>query len=89
MPDVANRLNIIFVSKGVHGTAAIEGNTLTQEQVAARLQQELDLPPSQEYLGVEIDNLSRGYDRVEQCIHAEEIPPLTEAEISNYNRINF
>jgi len=54
----AARLLSVFVAKGVHATTAIEGNTLSEEQVLKRVdQQELNLPPSQQYLQQEIDNL--------------------------------
>ena len=86
-PPLASQLNRVFVSKGVHGTAAIEGNTLTLGQVEKRLQGELDLPPSQEYLGTEIDNISRGLDCVEAMLTADAVPPISEESISAYNRL--
>lgn len=56
-PAVAERLHQVYLSKGVHGTASIEGNTLSEGEVLARIDGDLDLPPSQEYLGREIDNI--------------------------------
>lgn len=56
-PAVAERLHQVYLSKGVHGTASIEGNTLSEDEVLARIDGELDLPRSQEYLGREIDNI--------------------------------
>jgi Fic family protein len=61
-PDEARHLYQIFVAKGVHGTAAIEGNTLSEGQVRQRIEGKLELPESQAYLGKEIDNLERGYN---------------------------
>jgi Fic family protein len=63
-PDVASELHTTYVVKGVHATSAIEGNTLTEEQVRARIEGRLDLPRSREYLGREIDNIFAGYDHV-------------------------
>jgi len=37
--------------KGVLATTAIEGNTLTEEELKNLLENELQLPPSREYLG--------------------------------------
>ena len=39
------------------GTTAIEGNTLSEDQVLAQIQGELKLPPSQEYLQQEVQNI--------------------------------
>ena len=56
-PDVARRLHALYLSKGAAATTAIEGNTLTEDEVLQRVQGRLRLPPSREYLGVEVDNI--------------------------------
>jgi Fic family protein len=86
-PSLARELNTAYVSKGVHGSAAIEGNTLTEEQVELRLRGELDLPPSQEYLGREIDNLSRAYQRIIAGIADADRDRVSEAGIRELNRL--
>lgn len=87
MPRVGEAMRQAFVSKGIHGTAAIEGNTLALEEVKQRLQHELELPESQEYLGIEIDNLDRGYAFLSEVIAKEELPQLSEGRVKEYNRI--
>src|SRR5258708_7843541 len=62
--DTAEEFHQVFLAKGVHATTAIEGNTLSEEQVRKRVQGELPLPPSQEYLGLEVDNIVKTYDFV-------------------------
>src|SRR4051812_4099530 len=57
-PDVAEKLNKIYVAKGVLATTAIEGNTMTEEEVQQFLDGKLKLPPSREYLGQEISNIA-------------------------------
>lgn len=57
LPETQEHLNRVFLAKGVHGTVAIEGNTLTEDQVLERVKGKLKLPPSKEYLGQEIDNV--------------------------------
>jgi len=47
----------VYLVKGVQATTAIEGNTLTEEEVRLRLEKKLKLPPSKEYLGKEVDNI--------------------------------
>ena len=56
-PDVAKRLHEVYLAKGALATTAIEGNTLTEEEVIKRVEGRLDLPLSREYLGQEIDNI--------------------------------
>ena len=54
-PDVANDLFVLYLAKGVRATTAIEGNTLTEEQVRERiLSSKSTLPKSQEYQGREV-----------------------------------
>ena len=58
-PDIAKKFKTLYLSKGVRATTAIEGNTLTEEQVQAQIEGKLDLPPSQEYLQQEVVNILR------------------------------
>jgi len=57
LPSVAEYLHQVFLAKGVLATTAIEGNTLTEEEVLRRIEGKLELPPSKEYLGQEVDNI--------------------------------
>lgn len=56
-PAVAAQLHLLYLSKGIHGTTSIEGNTLSEDEVRQRIDGDLDLPRSREYLGTEIDNV--------------------------------
>src|ERR1700677_2906382 len=49
-PQTADELHSLYMAKGAHATTAIEGNTLTEEQVLQLYNNKLTLPPSQEYL---------------------------------------
>jgi Fic family protein len=85
-PEVAQRLHEIYLSKGVHGTASIEGNTLSESEVLARIQGELPLPPSREYLGREIDNIVGACNQIiEDVIHGRPLE-LTPDRIADFNR---
>ena len=53
-PETADRLHKLYLAKGVRATTAIEGNSLSEEEVIGRLDGSLHLPPSKEYLGKEI-----------------------------------
>lgn len=59
-PDTAERLFRLYLAKGVLATTAIEGNTLSEEEVLQHLEGKLKLPPSREYLAQEIDNIVAG-----------------------------
>ncbi|MEX2110987.1 MAG: Fic family protein [Gemmatimonadaceae bacterium] len=63
-PDTADSLNQIYLAKGVHATTAIEGNTLSEDQVEQRMAKTLELPRSQEYMGVEVDNIQAAYNYI-------------------------
>ena len=56
-PAEAQKLHSLYLAKGVHATTAIEGNTLSEEQVLLHLEGNLEVPDSQEYLIQEIDNI--------------------------------
>lgn len=56
-PSTAKVLHQLYFAKGVAATTAIEGNSLTEEQVRQHLDGKLKLPPSKAYLQQEIDNI--------------------------------
>ena len=56
-PEFAQKLHQVFLAKGIMGTTAIEGNTLSEDQVLQQIRGELELPPSQEYLKQEVQNI--------------------------------
>jgi Fic family protein len=63
-PDIAEEIHKMYMAKGVFATAAIEGNTLTEDEVLKILKGELELPPSREYLGQEVSNIINECNRV-------------------------
>jgi Fic family protein len=85
-PDVAADLDTTYLVRGLHATSAIEGSTLTEDQVHARLAGRLDLPRSQEYLGREVDNMHAGF-RHAQRRGFEEGARLSADEIGELNRL--
>src|SRR5438445_3602191 len=84
-PDVEKGLHLVYLVKGAHATTAIEGNTLTEEQVRARVEGRLELPKSQEYLGKEIDNIVAGYNAIMKRLLTHPNDPITPAEIAAYD----
>lgn len=57
-PAIAQELHLLYLAKGVHATTAIEGNTLSEDQVRNIVSGDLELPPSQEYLQRETENIA-------------------------------
>ncbi|MEU4088955.1 Fic family protein [Streptomyces aureus] len=86
-PSVAAELNRIYMSKGAHATTQIEGNTLSEEQVRRRVDRDLELPPSQEYLGQEIDNVIEGYNLIIDDVLKRQPLNLTVERIQEFNKI--
>lgn len=56
-PPLAEHLASVVLTKGALATAAIEGNTLSEEDADAIINEGKTLPPSQEYLEIEIRNV--------------------------------
>lgn len=49
-PMTAEMLHRVYLAKGAMATTAIEGNTLSEEDVLKHLDGRLEVPPSKEYL---------------------------------------
>jgi len=86
-PDTARMLHSIYLAKGIMATAAIEGNTLTEDEVMAHLEGKLELPPSREYLRKEVDNILKGCNLIQNRLSAGASAEISFEEICEYNRI--
>ncbi len=84
--EVARRFHRTWLIKGARATAAIEGNTLTEAEVGARAEGRRELPRSRAYLGVEVDNVLRSFNRVDSEILEGGNPPLSRERIQEWNR---
>lgn len=85
-PETGQRLRQLYLAKGVHATTAIEGNTLSEDEVVEHLAGRLKLPASQAYLEREIDNVVNAYNHVTQEIWSGSWE-LTAEKIKAYNRL--
>lgn len=84
-PAEADHLNRVYLSKGVHGTTAIEGNTLTEEQVLQVLDGELDLGPSRDYQEQEVKNIIDAHQRIIDDVRQDDLLELTPERIKEFN----
>ena len=85
-PGAADEMQSLYLVKGVQATTAIEGNTLSTEQIRDRIQGRLPLPPSQEYLGREVDNVLEACGEVAEAIVGGVSIQLTAEWIAARNR---
>jgi Fic family protein len=84
-PATAQLLHQLYLAKGALATTAIEGNTLTEKEVLARLQGKLKLPPSKEYLGQEVDNIVTACNRIGERVRNGDTA-LTTERVCEFNR---
>ncbi len=62
-PKDRSKLHSVSLIKGARATTAIEGNTLTEEEIE-KLQEGWKLPPSKEYLEIEVNNIIEAFDQI-------------------------
>jgi Fic family protein len=55
-PEYRKQLLVVSLQKGARATTAIEGNTLSEDEVS-RIDEGKNLPPSKEYLQIEVKNI--------------------------------
>jgi Fic family protein len=87
LPSVAKRLHLLYLIKGIKGTTAIEGNTLSEDEIHRLLEGKLDLPPSREYLKQEVENVVNGCQFVWDQLASGNAPPLNADTLKHLNRI--
>jgi Fic family protein len=87
LPEVMKELFHVSLVKGAMATTAIEGNTLTEEQVNLRVQGKLELPPSKEYLGKEIDNVVKAYNKIGKRVLDDKLSKIEVQSIKDFNKM--
>lgn len=81
-PATAEELHLVYLAKGVQGTTAIEGNTLTRDDVERQISGQLRLPPSKSYLQQEVANVLTALDATWEVLRTDRTeihPPLIRA----------
>ena len=86
LPADARRVHRLQLVRGARATTAIEGNTLSEEQVVALLEGRLELPRSQEYLGREVANVLTAVRDISAGIVDGPAPTLTPTWLAGANR---
>src|ERR1700676_5404488 len=85
-PDIAETLHAVYLAKGVGGTTAIEGNTLSEAEVLKHVQGKLEVPPSKEYLKQEVDNILQEQNRMLERIVQPRPLTLSPSRIKDINK---
>ena len=71
-PEDRDRLLRVALIKGAQATTAIEGNTLSEEEIE-KIQEGWKLPPSKEYLETEVKNILDAFNTLLNEIVSERV----------------
>ena len=85
-PQLAEKMHFIYLAKGAQATTAIEGNTLSEEEVMLKIENKLELPPSKEYLGQEVENILTLCNEIVSRISEGKENLITIKKILKYNK---
>ena len=86
-PKIADETHRVYLARGLLATPAIEGNTLSEQEVRDRIDKKLRLPPSREYLGKEIDNVLFACNGMLKDIKNHQLISLSTDLIRNFNTL--
>ncbi|QPL06159.1 MULTISPECIES: Fic family protein [Actinomyces] len=85
-PAFAQELHLILLDKGALGTTAIEGNTMTEEEVRGVIEGSRTLPPSRSYQQQEIEALVALFNQIaEECLGQDEPPLITPKRLKLFH----
>ena len=85
-PATAQALHQLYLAKGVAATTAIEGNTLSEEEVLKAVEGNLLVPPSKQYLKQEVENVIAACNGISKQLVDGTLPPLSRDLLRAYNR---
>jgi len=85
-PDTHQKLHQLYLAKGAAATTAIEGNTLSEEQVLAAVEGKLSVPPSMQYQKQEVDNVIAACNMIGTEMTTGVAAELSVERILKYNR---
>ena len=85
-PDHGRELRIVALKKGAQATTAIEGNTLTDEEVS-RVAAGESLPPSKEYQEREVRNVIDAMNGIlTEVVEEDLIPPVSPGLMLSFHK---
>jgi Fic family protein len=86
-PGLAQHLAGVYMVKGAIATTAIEGNTLSEEEFTELQSTRRRLPPSQQYLQQEVENVLEALGRIDASARAGEPLDFGPSWIKEQNRV--
>ena len=85
-PQTREDMQRLYLAKGVRGTTAIEGNTLSEEQIQQQIRGELEVPPSKAYLQQEVQNVLDACNGILADVRQGQVPELSVELMKGFNR---
>lgn len=87
LPEYRQRLLSVSLRKGAQATTAIEGNTLSEKEIE-RLQEGWSLPPSKEYLQIEVNNILSAFNALlSEIVTEDKVYIITPDLIKDFHRM--
>jgi len=86
-PEEWKEMHRVYLAKGVLATTAIEGNTLSEDEVRKAVEGKLTLPQSKDYLRQEVENIIAVFNEVAKQIHGNTLPDITPELLCHYNEM--
>lgn len=84
--EMRELMHSVFLAKGVQATTAIEGNTLTDEQIRAIIENRSTVPISLRYQEQEVANILRLFEEIRaECVSGHGVK-ITPKRICSWNR---
>ncbi len=84
-PDLDRELHSVYLAKGVAATTAIEGNTLTEDQVREQVDRDIPSTTGADYQRQEVENIITACNNLLNEIGDGHIPPLSRSRIETLN----
>jgi Fic family protein len=79
-------MEMVYLAKGARASAAIEGNSLNEEQAMAAVEGKLEVPQSQEYLQQELENVIQALAGIEMDVHRDGAFEVTPGRLRALNK---
>ena len=84
-PENRQRLLMLSLIKGAQATTAIEGNTLSEDEIT-KLQEGWRLPPSKEYLQIEVKNILEAFNTLlHEIVDEDKVEKITPELIKKFH----
>jgi len=85
-PATAENMHKVYLAKGIAATTAIEGNSLSEEQVMDAIDGKLNVQPSLEYQKQEVVNITHAFNLIARGVKTKTLKRLTPSLICSYNK---